>query len=260
MIITGRTSRLNHKWSFDECARFFKRAGFDGIEFCFEDYYFNVRPDYAEVFFIKHAVELCKELDMVIGAVGNHMDYVFNDDMFALMKKTVPIVRDYGTDIFITATPDHKFQKFFRRKEYYDEYVRRLTELLDIAAEHGVKIAIEPEVMNLVTTTQDFLDLCERVDRENLVCNLDVGHAFLTDPDMFESIRKLGGKIAHVHVEGMNRGEHMHLLPGEGDMDLPAVIRELRAVGFDGAMALDVYIYDYDAISQQAVKSLRGML
>jgi sugar phosphate isomerase/epimerase len=260
LILTGRTARLNHKWSFDECVRFFKKAGFDGIEFCFEDYHFNVRPDYAEDFFIKHAVELCEELGMVIGSVGNHLDYVFDDDMFALMKKTIPIVRDFGTDIFITATPDSKFQKYHGREEYCSEYLRRLTELLDIADDHGVKIAIEPEVLNLITTTEDFLELCEQVGRKNLACNFDVGHAFLTDPDMFESIRKLGDKIVHAHVEGMNRGEHMHLLPGDGDMDLPAVIQAMRDEGFDGAIALDVYIYEYDKVSEQSVTALRAMV
>ena len=260
MVITGRTSRLNHKWSFDECVRFFKKAGFDGIEFCFEDYHFNVRPDYAEPYFAKHAVEICEESEMVIGSVGNHMDYVFNDDMFMLMKKTIPVVRDYGTDIFITASPDFKLEKFKRREEYYGKFLKRLNELLDIADGNGVKIAIEPEVLNLITTTKEFLDLCQEVNRDNLVCNLDVGHAFLTDPDMFQSIRDLGDKIVHTHVEGMNRGEHMHLLPGEGDMDLPAVIRELRNVGFDGAMALDVYIQDYDEVAEESVATLRAML
>jgi sugar phosphate isomerase/epimerase len=260
LIITGRTSRLNHKWSFDECVRFFHGIGFDGIEFCFEDYYFKVRPDYAEGFFVRHAVELCQELGMVIGAVGNHLEYVFDDDMFALMKKTIPIVRDYGTDILITATPDHNHRKYHHRSEYYAEYLKRLTDLLDIAADHGVMIAIEPEVMNLVTTTRDFLELCDRVGRNNLVCNLDVGHAFLTDPDIFESIRQLGDKIVHAHVEGMNRGEHAHLLPGYGDMDLPAVIKAMREQGFDGALALDVYIYDYDKVAKDSIDTLRGML
>lgn len=260
MIITGRTSRLNHKWSFDECVRFFKNAGFDGIEFCFEDYYFNVRPDYAEKFFIEHVVELCNELSMTIGSVGNHLEYVYDDNMFMLLKRTIPIVRDFGTDILITASPDQKLNKFFKYDEYYSKYILRLTELLDIAANYGVKIAIEPEVLNLITTTKDFLNLCERVNRDNLVCNLDVGHAFLTDPDMFESIRMLGKKIAHAHVEGMNRGEHMHLLPGDGDMDLAAVIQSMRSVGFDGAMALDIYIYDYQEVCEEAVKKLRAML
>ncbi len=251
---------MNHKWSFDECVTYFKQSGFDGIEFCFEDYYFNVRPDYNEDFFVKHAVDFCEENDMTISAVGNHMDYVFNDDMYELMKKTVPIVKDYGTDIFITASPDVQFKKFSEREAYYHKYVKRLTQLLDLAAEHGVMIAIEPEVLNLITTTQEFLDLCDYVKRDNLVCNLDVGHAFLTDPDMFESIRLLGDKIVHTHVEGMNRGEHMHLLPGEGDMDLPAVIQALRDVGFDGAMALDIYIQNYDEVCEEAVRTLRTMM
>ncbi|NLX77559.1 MAG: sugar phosphate isomerase/epimerase [Clostridiaceae bacterium] len=261
MLITGRTSRLNHKWSFDECVRFFKKVGFDGIEFCFEDYYFNVRPDYAERFFARHARELCDELGMVIGSVGNHMDYVYDDDNFELIKKTIPVMQEYGTDILITATPDLKhFHKYHRREEYTERFEKRLKELLELASGYGVKIAIEPEVHNLITTTKDFLNLCEKMGYDNLVCNFDVGHAFLTDEDMFESIKLLGNKIVHAHVEGMNRGEHTHLLPGDGDMDLPAVIRAMKDVGFNGAMALDIYIYEYDEYAEESVRRLREML
>jgi len=261
MLITGRTSRLNHKWSFDECVRFFKKVGFDGIEFCFEDYYFNVRPDYAERFFARHARELCDELGMVIGSVGNHMDYVYDDDNFELIKKTIPVMQEYGTDILITATPDLKhFHKYHRREEYTERFEKRLKELLELASGYGVKIAIEPEVHNLITTTKDFLNLCEKMGYDNLVCNFDVGHAFLTDEDMFESIKLLGNKIVHAHVEGMNRGEHTHLLPGDGDMDLPAVIRAMKDVGFNGAMALDIYIYEYNEYAEESVRRLREML
>lgn len=261
MLITGRTSRLNHKWSFDQCVRYFKKVGFDGIEFCFEDYYFHVRPDYAEPFFARHAKELCDELGMIIGSVGNHMDYVYDDDNFELIKKTVPVMQEYGTEIFITATPDiTSFRKYHDREEFTKRFEKRLGELLTLASDYGVKIAIEPEVLNLITTTKDFLDLCDRMGHDNLVCNLDVGHAFLTDKDMFESIKTLGDKIVHAHLEGMNRGEHMHLLPGDGDMDLPAVIRALKDIKFNGAMALDVYIYDYDKVSEDSVRKLKAML
>lgn len=261
MLITGRTSRLNHKWSFDQCVHFFKKVGFEGIEFCFEDYYFNVRPDYAEPFFARHAKELCDELGMVIGSVGNHMDYVYNDDNFELIKKTIPVMSIYGTDILITASPDLKcLNKYHRRSEFTERFEKRLGELLNLASGYGVKIAIEPEVLNLITTTKDFLNLCERMGYDNLVCNFDVGHAFLTDEDMFESIKLLGDKIVHAHVEGMNRGEHMHLLPGEGDMNLPAVIQALKDINFDGCMALDIYIYDYDKVAEESVRKLKAML
>jgi len=261
MIITGRPARLNHKLSFDECVRFFKKVGFDGIEFCFEDYFFHVRPDYLEDYFIKHAVELCGELGMTIASVGNHLEYVWDDDMFNFIKRTIPKVRDYGTDILITATPDFVTNyKFLKRDEYYKRFTTRLAELLSIGQHHGVKIAIEPELNNLICSTDDFLNLCDEMGKDNLVCNLDIGHTFLTDLDVYDSVRRLGDKIVHSHVEGMNRGEHVHLLPGDGDMDLAKCIATMAEVGFDGALALDLYIHDYAEVAEQSVKTLREMI
>ena len=63
-------------------------------------------------------------------------------------------------------------------------------ELLELASGYGVKITIEPEVHNLITTTKDFLNYVRKWG-DNLICNFDVGHAFLTDEDMFESINFL---------------------------------------------------------------------
>lgn len=260
MILTARPSRLNHQYSFDECVKLFKSAGFDGIELCYEDYYFHARPDYAEPFFIRHAVELCAAQGMCIASVGNHLEFVYDDAMFELIKKGIATTRDYGADIFITAFPDPANNKIFHRDAYWAEYTKRLGILLDIGAEHGVRIAVEPEVNNLIVSTEDFLRLADHMNRENLVCNLDVGHSFLTDPDIYESIRRLGSRIVHSHVEGMDRGEHIHLLPGEGDMDLAAVIGAMRDVGFDGALALDIYIQDYEKAMADCVKTLRGMI
>lgn len=260
MIITARPSRLNNRYSLDACIQKFKAAGFDGIEFCFEDYYFHARPDYIEDFFISHTVEFCSMQGMQIASVGNHLDFVYDDPMYELIKKGIAKTRRYGTDVFITASPDPHFKKITMRDEYWAEYTKRLGYLLDTAKDLGVRIAIEPEVNNLITSTADFLNLVDYMGRDNLVCNLDVGHAFLTDPDMYDSIRKLGKLIAHSHVEGMARGEHIHLLPGEGDMDLRSIIGAMRDVGFDGALALDIYIHDYEEVMADCVKTLKTMI
>jgi ribosomal protein S12 methylthiotransferase accessory factor len=43
-----------------------------------------------------------------------------------------------------------------------------------------------------------------------------------------------------VAVEDMPRGRHEHRAPGEGDMDLPAVLGALRDVGYAGLVSLEL--------------------
>ena len=46
--------------------------------------------------------------------------------------------------------------------------------------------------------------------------------------------------LGTVAVEGMRRGVHDHLPLDEGDVDLPAVLRALRDVGYDRLVTLEL--------------------
>jgi sugar phosphate isomerase/epimerase len=68
---------------------------------------------------------------------------------------------------------------------------------------------------------------------------LDTGHAHLAR-EMDVVIQKLSGHLRMVHVND-NRGDRdAHLPPGEGTIDWPRVIGELRRRGFRGALVLEL--------------------
>jgi sugar phosphate isomerase/epimerase len=258
VIITARTQMVLHKYSVDEAMKFFKEAGYGGIEFCIEDYYFNARPDYIEDFFIEHTVEKAREIGIRIMSVGNHLGFVFDDIMFGHIKKTIPKVRKFGTDIMIIATPDRQLRKI-SEPECYKKLAARLNELLDIADANGVRLAMEPEPPHMIISTAQFLEFCGSLKHE-LYINFDIGHAFLTDPNILESIKLLDKKIVHTHVEDMRRGEHLHLLPGEGDIDLEKVFSALKEIGFSGALALDLYVHEYDKEAPGCAAKMKEIL
>ena len=57
-------------------------------------------------------------------------------------------------------------------------------------------------------------------------------------PDMW--IRELGSRIFKVHVKDFRRGEGAWVQLMDGDTDWPAVMAELRGIGFDGALVSEV--------------------
>ncbi len=106
----------------------------------------------------------------------------------------------------------------------------------DHAAARGVTIALEPEPGMLVETIDDWRALDAGVPLA-----LDTGHCLVTgDRDPADAIRECAGDLATVTVEDMRRGEHVHLPFGEGDMDLPAVLAALDAVGFDRLVCVEL--------------------
>jgi len=50
------------------------------------------------------------------------------------------------------------------------------------------------------------------------------------------------------------------MLPHEGNMDLGAYLCALDGVGFAGALALDLYRHDYEAVSPAAIGYLRHLM
>ena len=57
------------------------------------------------------------------------------------------------------------------------------------------------------------------------------------------SINELGDKIFHVHLEDIRGKEHLHLLPGFGDIHFPEVIAEFSKIGYRGFLTWELYTY-----------------
>jgi sugar phosphate isomerase/epimerase len=124
-----------------------------------------------------------------------------------------------------------------------------LERLADRAAARGIVLALEPEPGMLVSTMADFEGLRRRLPHPALKLTLDVGHAHLTeDAGAAATVRRFAPLLANVHLEGMQRPRHDHLLPWEGDMDLPGVLRTLAAVGYEGPATFELSRYSHDAV------------
>ena len=128
-------------------------------------------------------------------------------------------------------------------REYLDE---SLGEVLDYAESKDVDVGIEFEPELLVECTDEVLELIDRLDRNSLGINLDVGHAAVYGEDLEETIHRSAGHITGIHLEdivGGRRGKHYHRIPGEGDLDFGAIFDALDDIGYDGYATLELYTY-----------------
>ncbi len=114
-----------------------------------------------------------------------------------------------------------------------------LPELIDFADEHGVRLAFEYEPGLLIGGYKDLRSLLSR--HEMLTANLDIGHAVVCGEDPVKVAHGLGGRIANVHFEDICGCVHRHLPPGEGDVDLAGTLTALEEIGYDGAIAFELY-------------------
>ena len=127
---------------------------------------------------------------------------------------------------------------------YRDRLLEGLETVVRLADQAGVDLAFEPEPGQFIETTADLKALLDEVDHPRLGANLDVGHAWCAGDDPAESVRILGRRIRHLHLEDIQGRRHFHLIPGEGgEIDFAAIRAALDRIGYAGAAAVELYTY-----------------
>jgi len=125
-----------------------------------------------------------------------------------------------------------------------DRLLEGLEHVVAAADRAGVDLAFEPEPGQFIETTAGVVDILEAIDHPRLGANVDVGHVWCAGDDPAESIRRLGPRVKHLHLEDIKDRVHYHLIPGEGgEIDFHAIRRALDEIGYDGAAAVELYTY-----------------
>ncbi len=146
--------------------------------------------------------------------------------------------------------------------ELDDRLVDGLTVVCDHARARAATIGFEPEPGMHVADMAAFARIQARVAHPAFKLTLDLGHAHLTEPSAIDTVRAWIADIVNVHVEGMRRPDHDHLVPWEGDLDVPAALRALVAAGYRGPATLELSRHSHDAvkIARRAYESLSSSM
>ena len=114
-----------------------------------------------------------------------------------------------------------------------------LKRVLDHAEAVGIDASFEPEPGMLIETVAEYGALAARHPRLRLA--LDTGHCLVTqDIDPAAAVYDYAARLGTVAIEDMRRGDHTHLRFGDGDMDMPAVLAALDAIGFDRLVCVEL--------------------
>lgn len=125
------------------------------------------------------------------------------------------------------------------RSHAWEWLVEGVGEVVEHARNAGVTCAFEPEPGMLVDDCDDWARLHEAAP--DLTLALDTGHCIVSGPyEPADAVRTFAGHLGACAVEDMPRGRHEHRAPGEGDMDLPAVLGALADVGYRRLVSLEL--------------------
>jgi sugar phosphate isomerase/epimerase len=136
--------------------------------------------------------------------------------------------------------------------------VEALSECASAAAQHGVRLALEPinrYETDLIHSVEQGLDLLEQVGAINLGLLLDTFHMNIEEPCIEGSIQQCGRHIFHFHVADSNRW-----YPGAGHLDYKSILDALCATGYQGWISGEFMpLPDADTAAQRAIATLRSI-
>jgi sugar phosphate isomerase/epimerase len=125
--------------------------------------------------------------------------------------------------------------------EQWQTAIKNTRELGKVAADLGVEIALElePFKLSLLNDVDSMVRFIDAVDHPAVRANIDVSHLQLSGTAP-EELRRLAGKAIHVHLSDCDGKVHGDLPPGRGVVNFAPYLREIKALGIDGAISIEL--------------------
>jgi sugar phosphate isomerase/epimerase len=104
----------------------------------------------------------------------------------------------------------------------------------------GVRLALENSEPGVLATLRDFIEVGPRLP-ESVGYAFDPHHAAATRTNPMLLLRHMRGRLFDVHLRDLDEDGKRpgNLLPGDGTLPWPAILRAVRGAGFDGPLMLE---------------------
>jgi sugar phosphate isomerase/epimerase len=132
-------------------------------------------------------------------------------------------------------------QEVIPPSEQWRTAVENCRRLGDDAAKLGLRIALElePFPLSLVNSVDSMARFLDEVNHPDVAANIDVSHLHLARVDASE-LKRLVGRAIHVHISDCDGVKHGDLPPGRGVVNFGPYLKEIAALGIDGAISIEL--------------------
>ncbi|MFT4007101.1 MAG: fructoselysine 3-epimerase [Lacrimispora sp.] len=253
----------------EHCFEDAKRFGYDFIEL------WGGRPHaYApdlKVGEIDEVKRLSAQYEMpVLGYTPEHNAYPYNfmigselqrQDAVDYLKLCLDMAKEMGADYMLISPAHAGYLATY--EAIWARMVKTIGELTEHAEKVKVKLVVEtltPYESNALKSANDLVELFRRIDSDYLVGMCDTVPPFVQHESIMAYLEKLGSKMYHMHIIDGDQGTDSHIVPGEGSIPLPELIKELKDAGYNGTATLELvtgYINEPRLYARRAIDQVR---
>lgn len=124
-----------------------------------------------------------------------------------------------------------------------EEFAARYAMLFDAGQEHGVTL-LQENVVRYRAQSPEFVRQMRTLLGEKAQFVLDLKQCRRAGVPVHEMIDAMGDALRHVHASDADAA-HDCLMPGAGTVDFAPIFQQLRRVGFDGDVMLELYRHNF---------------
>lgn len=252
MLLSTQTDYLARHYGDEQAIRTLAEVGFDAFDLSL--FAMNSNPDYAmngENFreYAKHLRAVADECGIVCNQSHAPFPTSFGDEekdekMFQMVVRAMEAAAIVGAKIIVVHPKQHLDYRTHAAelKEMNMEFYRRL---IPYCEKFGIKVATENMWQynnaaghirdSVCSRPYEFADYLNELNSPWIVACLDVGHVVLTNENLANAIRTLGGKhLQALHVHDNDHRDDCHTMPFLGRIDFNELTSTLREIGYQG--------------------------
>ena len=213
-------------------------AGYDGAELaCLRSHARHIEPN-TEKSYLDEIKWTAGKHGMALSAIHLDAEGQTIEEKIIYVTKMFDVAQKLNIPVIAIPAGGKSGDKEATKQEF--KYIAKLCEQ---AESRGVTLAVKyhkgASVYNLATQMQ----LLDEVKSPALGVNLDPREIYKAGEDYTEVITKLGKKIVHTHIRDYPNPEQEPATPeeqilGRGKIDYPLILRNLKKVGYKGALSL----------------------
>ncbi|MBM3501055.1 MAG: sugar phosphate isomerase/epimerase [Armatimonadetes bacterium] len=123
-----------------------------------------------------------------------------------------------------------------------DRTVAALRQLDAAVGDLPVRVALEPHVGSQILYAEEYDRLMAELPAPRFGITVDTGHFHSAGVDWKALIRRYPDRVYNVHLKDHIGPQSVAI--GAGEIDLPGLITELRAIGYEAALAIEMEVTD----------------
>ena len=258
-IICSKTNWTTEYYSSEEAIREIGKAGFEAVDL---DLAFNklshdpmIQDDWRN--WVERQIQAAAEYRIPI--TQGHAHFFSRTHCELLddeenMRREKIIMRDIeaagmcGIKWLVIHLGSYCDDVYYSRELSMDKNLEHCKRLGEVAAKHGVGIAIENLAIHKMpcfcASTDDLLEMLDRLGDDKVfgIC-WDTGHGLLNEVDQPAVIRQMGKRLKALHINDNGGVKDEHILPFQGKIEWKPIMKALGESGFENDITFEVLNY-----------------